>query len=796
MLNLVGQSLGRYHIIEQLGEGGMAIVYKAYDMRMENDVAVKVIRTENLAPSILERALKRFEREAKSLAKLTHANIVKVLDYGEHDGKPYLVMPYLPGGTLKQKLLGKPMEYVEAAQLLKPIAKALAYAHQQGVIHRDIKPANILITQSGDPMLTDFGVAKIIDDEVTMDLTGTSSTVGTPEYMAPEQITSKTVDHRADIYSLGIVFYEMVTGRRPYIADTPLAVLFKHASEPLPRPKQFVPSLPDAVEQMLIKALAKNPQDRYSDAELFVKALDALTVDTSKIHVPKISFTEDVQTTDTLATQHQTGDAFINSTGGNNEPATGPLGYQPSQRNKLGNSFYKWLWGGTVIGVLLAVFFVLNNNSPFSATLAFTSVPTILPNNLQPVPLTGNTSEPTSLPNPAQPGQSTGNLKIVSSLPMTGASLTQTLTIVNAMQLRLEQSNNLACNGRYNVTFEAWDDASAFLGKWDPAVEVANANKAAADPSIVAYLGTFNSGAAKLSIPILNQSGPLVMISPANTYPGLTHSVNGLTESDEPDKYYPTGVRNYVRLSSSDDEQGPAAVNFMVSMGIQTLYIIDDADVYGKGIADTVNIAARNAGITVLAQESYDPFSSSYTVLMQRIAKSNSGNPPDAIFLGTYIDNNAAQVLKDKVEIMGSNDRVRFIGPDGIFTAALIDSAGSDAAEGVFAATPGVVIKDLGDAGRKFYEDYAAKYGASNEPYAVYGYDAMGVALYAIEQVCSNGGDPTDRRAVRDAVFSIKDFNGALGTFSFDENGDITLPYFVIGQVQNGSFVDYGTFTP
>jgi len=148
MTNLIGKSLGRYHILEQLGEGGMATVYKAYDTRLEADVAVKVIRTENLAPSVLERALKRFEREAKALARLTHPNIVKVTDFGEHDGKPYLVLEYLPGGTLKKRL-GKPIEWEGAMRLLLPIAKALDYAHRQNMIHRDVKPSNILITADG-----------------------------------------------------------------------------------------------------------------------------------------------------------------------------------------------------------------------------------------------------------------------------------------------------------------------------------------------------------------------------------------------------------------------------------------------------------------------------------------------------------------------------------------------------------------------------------------------------------------------------------------------------------------------
>ena len=276
MTDIIGKSIGRYHILEQLGEGGMATVYKAYDTRLETDVAVKIIRTENLAPNILETALIRFEREAKALARLTHANIVKVLDYGKYENKPWLVMPYLPGGTLKQKLHGKPMDYQEAASLLIPIARALAYAHEQGMVHRDVKPSNILITQSGDPMLTDFGIAKIIGSEVTVDLTGTSVTIGTPEYMAPEQATSKNVDSRADIYALGVVLFEMLTGRKPYQADTPMAVLFKHVSEPLPRPRDFAPNMPEVAEKILVKALAKRPEDRYQNMDDFAAALERL----------------------------------------------------------------------------------------------------------------------------------------------------------------------------------------------------------------------------------------------------------------------------------------------------------------------------------------------------------------------------------------------------------------------------------------------------------------------------------------------------------------------------------------
>ena len=270
--NLIGLSLGRYHILEQLGEGGMATVYKAYDTHLERNVAIKVILPTRQHS---EKFLKRFQREARALAKLSHPNIVGVIDYGEQDGIPYLVMEYLPGGTLKRKMV-KPMPWQEAIRLLGPIARGLAAAHKQGIIHRDVKPSNILLTDTGEPMLTDFGIAKMVEADETTDLTGTGVGVGTPEYMSPEQAQGKTVDARADIYSLGVVLYELVTGRKPYQADTPMAVVWKLASEPLPRPRLFTPELPEQVEQLLLKALAKQPVDRFEDTNQFAQGLEKL----------------------------------------------------------------------------------------------------------------------------------------------------------------------------------------------------------------------------------------------------------------------------------------------------------------------------------------------------------------------------------------------------------------------------------------------------------------------------------------------------------------------------------------
>jgi serine/threonine protein kinase len=227
----IGKFLGKYQIVEPLGEGGMATVYKAYDAALERYVAVKIIRSINqVDPNFLA----RFQREAKALAKLDHPYILKVLDYGEENGIPYLVMPYVARGTLKQVARSR-IGYRKAIELLIPIGEALSYAHRQKIIHRDIKPANILFGESGEPVLSDFGIAKMIDAGDETQLTSAGVGVGTPDYMAPEQWNG-VADERTDVYALGIVLYELVTGRCPYHADTPAAILLKQVQDPLPRP--------------------------------------------------------------------------------------------------------------------------------------------------------------------------------------------------------------------------------------------------------------------------------------------------------------------------------------------------------------------------------------------------------------------------------------------------------------------------------------------------------------------------------------------------------------------------------
>lgn len=268
MPDLIGVTLGPYRILEQIGLGGMATVYKAYQSGIDRLVALKVL-PEHYARDPL--FVQRFKQEAHIIAQLEHRNIVPVYDFGEQDGTTYLVMRYLQAGTVKDILAHGPLPLSDAARLVADVAAGLDYAHTQGIIHRDVKPSNILVDKQGHAYLTDFGLAKVL--ESTAELTSSGTLLGTPAYMAPEQTLGQPVTPQTDVYALGVVLYEMATGRPPYEADTPMAVALMHVHEPLPLPRQVNPALSKAVELVILKGLAKAPQDRYHSAGELSEAL-------------------------------------------------------------------------------------------------------------------------------------------------------------------------------------------------------------------------------------------------------------------------------------------------------------------------------------------------------------------------------------------------------------------------------------------------------------------------------------------------------------------------------------------
>ncbi len=273
-----GENVGPYRIIEQLGQGGMATVYKAYHAGLDRYVAIKALH-----PAFKQDAsfVGRFEREARIVAKLDHPNIIPIYDFSEHEGTSYIVIRYIEGTTLKHLLLDGMPTIDRIQSILHPVTDALAYAHAQGVLHRDIKPSNIIIANDGHIYLADFGLARMADiggSTLSQDML-----IGTPQYISPEQAKGDPIDARSDLYSLGVVIFEMLTGRVPFSADTPYAVIHDHIYSPLPLPRSINPNLSSSLEQVLLKALAKDPGNRYATATELMTALDEATKSESTV---------------------------------------------------------------------------------------------------------------------------------------------------------------------------------------------------------------------------------------------------------------------------------------------------------------------------------------------------------------------------------------------------------------------------------------------------------------------------------------------------------------------------------
>jgi branched-chain amino acid transport system substrate-binding protein len=360
-------------------------------------------------------------------------------------------------------------------------------------------------------------------------------------------------------------------------------------------------------------------------------------------------------------------------------------------------------------------------------------------------------------------GSGSPDYLIASDLPKQGGSRTQTVQMAKAIAYVLDQQNWKA--GSYNIGYQDCDDSTAQLGKWDPDKCSANAHAYASNSKLLGVIGTFNSGCAAIEIPVLNQApgGGLLLLSPANTYGCLTEPCAG----DEPEKYYPSGKRNYARVAPSDPNQGAVDAAFLKSKGVKRVSVLNDKEAYGLGVAKNFSGAAKAAGMTVTGFTAYDPKQANFQALFTRI----KGQNPDAVFIGGLIDENSGQLINDKVKVLGDNTKVKLMLPDGFTTDAIFDRSqgGTPSASGAYFTVAGVGIDQYKGAALKFIDGFKQQLGGKPvDPYAILGAQAAQVLLDAIAK--SDG----TRSDVISKVYATKITDGLIGSFSFNKNGDLS----------------------
>jgi branched-chain amino acid transport system substrate-binding protein len=377
----------------------------------------------------------------------------------------------------------------------------------------------------------------------------------------------------------------------------------------------------------------------------------------------------------------------------------------------------------------------------------------------------GVTALPASSCTPVEyKGAGKPDVLIATDFPMQGSSRTQTLQIVAAARFLLDQQSWKA--GSHNVALQVCDDSTAQAAKWDPDKCSRNAHAYAQNSSLIGVIGTFNSGCAAIEIPVLNQApgGGLQLLSPANTYGCLTEPCAG----NEPEKYYPTGKRNYARVAPSDPNQGAVDAQFLADQGVKSVYILNDKEAYGLGVAKNFQGAAQALGITIKGFSAYDPKQPSFRATFTRIKATS----PDAVFIGGLVDENSGQLINDKVAVLGPNNgAVKLMLPDGFTTDAIFQRSqgGTPNAKNAYFSVAGVGIDKYTGAAQTFINDFKSKLnGKAVDPYAILGAQAARVLLDAIAK------SDASRAGVITEVFKTKVNNGLIGSFEINQNGDIT----------------------
>jgi branched-chain amino acid transport system substrate-binding protein len=777
----------------------MATVFLANDPSFERQVAVKVLPREFLHDPQFR---KRFEREAKAIATLEHPAIVPVYDFGEEDGQPFLVMRYMPGDSLATEIAKvERFSPDRTALILRQLAPALDAAHARGFIHRDIKPDNILFDHDGNAYLSDFGLVRMAESAST--LTG-KMLLGTPAYMSPEQARGKTkLEGKSDLYSLGVVLFEMLSGERPFEADTPMGLAMMHVNDPIPNIREINPDLPIPLDAVLEKALAKSPEDRYETAVALSLAFEQGSKELPGVgvvdqeeaeattHLPideSEKTTLDVGETVLSPAVDETLRADVDEDSETRVlegkmPPTLDLGLpidSPSVTKK--RTFPIWAMG--VIGLVIlgaaaggfAYFtgmFESEEPPPPTPTTRPTESVAVAEPEEEPAPPT-----PTSHPTPTEvvatePFQCQDEIGCVSYGPDAPIRLASALVISGPnAQLGLDSlySVEIAIEFRREISghpieLQSEDDGCSKEGGEQAAETIVS------DPTILGVVGTSCSSAAVSMLPIISDAG-YFMISPSNTSPLVT----------DPELYWQPG---YLRTSHNDRVQGAVAAQFARNeLNLVSAAAIHDSGPYTQSLAELFISAFEELGgtiVDILAIQSGDQD------LRTELSSLATAGPPDFLYYPVFMPE--CEIITSQARMTAGLENTLLASADGCFSRAAAEALGEEG-EGVLFSGPDFFYS--GQLYNDFLDAYRNK--AGSDPISIFhahAFDATNMILDCIEQVGVLETDGTlniGRQDMRSCLYATENFQGISSTITCDPFGDCANPKIVFYELRRGEY--------
>jgi branched-chain amino acid transport system substrate-binding protein len=759
--NLVDTRLGKYEIQAEIGKGGMGIVYLGYDPLLDRQVAIKV-----LAPHLVweEGFVERFLREARAAARIKHPNIVTIHDVGQEGDQFYFVMEYLEGQTLAECVRQQgPLPLGEVDRILRPVADALDYAHQHGLVHRDIKPGNIVIGPTGQVTLTDFGIARAAQETR---LTTAGTIMGTPEYMSPEQAWGEEVDYHTDLYSLAVVAYEMLSGRVPFRGTTPHAVLYKQIHEPPPQIQEARPNLPASVDVVLARALSKEPSKRYTTVTAFADELGQ-ALQGKAITPPEEAPTQ-------VTTPAEVAPVSEQPTSPAATPAAGQVPEaKPAPSRRL---LPRWLWalGGLAV-LLLAVGLVWLGLGGGGG-----STPTPIPQathrpaaTLTPSPKATHRPEPTLAlaPTPASAKHEctdpAGCVRIEGDHPvligymllLSGPNKPVGIVARNGLEMAVEDRRQILGH-----PIELLGEDSSC----DPDGGQRAASVLVSGPPVVAVVGPTCSDAAHGAIPVICESN-IPLISPSSTGPELT-------AEDRPPHFH-----CFLRTTFTEAVLGRTAAHFAVSMGIRRAATLHDGSPFSGALQRAFSREFEEQGGVITAQEPILPDGPDVHSIVASVAATG----PELIYFPLDFETGAhvTGIVRENPELRD----IMLMGADGMFTSAYLGATGG-AAPGTLLVNLDVTALDPGYP--EFLRRYEERYGGPPpNPFHRFAYDAATMIFDAVERIAvreDDGALVIGRLALLEALYATRDLRGMSGILTCNQYGDCANPETAVYEIVNG----------